>query len=510
MLANQRNLKDLKSELWRCAEILRGSAVDRTDWKGYILPLLFFKRISDVWDEEAAEAREIYGEIDLADFPELHRFTLPGGCHWREVRETPSNLGAVLARAMRAIERANPETLTRVFGAADWGNREMLGDELLRDLIEGLSGVPLGNKTVESDILGDAYEYLIGKFADITRRKKAGEFYTPRSVVRMMVELLDPQEGESIYDPACGTGGMLLGAIEHVERAGGDPRTFFGHIFGEEKNLTTSSIARMNLVLHGVEDFRIEQNDTLRGPAFTDTAGALATFDCVIANPPFSLKEWGREVWEADPWGPRRLRLASGELRRLRLGPADGGVHGGGLGSDGGGVAAGRAVPQGRRGPYPPDAARAGPDRGGDRTRAEHLLRHRLAPAVVSLRRAKRRGRRGKVVVIDASSLFARAGRRTSSTRCTPRRSSGGCASSGTWRIGEGGVHRGDRARGLDAQQLPLRVAAHWRGRSAAARGGGRVQAGAGRGPGRRGPSAACFGRGSLAGVTGPICSRRG
>ena len=282
MLANQLTLKDLKSELWRCAEILRGSAVDRTDWKGYILPLLFFKRISDVWDEEAAEAREIYGDIDLADFPELHRFTLPKGCRWRDVREAPTNVGTALARAMRNIERANPDTLARVFGAADWGNREMLGDELLKDLMEGLSSVPLGNAAVASDILGDAYEYLIGKFADITRRKKAGEFYTPRSVVRMMVELLDPQEGESIYDPACGTGGMLLGAIEHVERAGGDPRTFFGRIFGEEKNLTTSSIARMNLVLHGIEDFRIEQNDTLRHPAFTDTSGALATFDCVM------------------------------------------------------------------------------------------------------------------------------------------------------------------------------------------------------------------------------------
>ena len=222
MPANELTLKDLKSELWRCAEILRGSAVDRTDWKGYILPLLFFKRISDVWDEEVAEARQIYGDADLAEFPELHRFHLPNERHWRDVRAT--------------------------------------------------------------------------------RRKKAGEFYTPRSVVRMMVELLDPQEGESIYDPACGTGGMLLGAIEHVERAGGDPRTFFGRIFGEEKNLATSSIARMNLMLHGVEDFRIEQNDTLRNPAFTDTSGALATFDCVIANPPFSLKAWGREVWEADPW----------------------------------------------------------------------------------------------------------------------------------------------------------------------------------------------------------------
>jgi type I restriction enzyme M protein len=180
----------------------------------------------------------------------------------------------------------------------------MLTDEILKDLIEALSEVSLGNKAVSTDVLGDAYEYLIGKFADVTRRNKAGEFYTPRSVVRMMVEILDPKEGESIYDPACGTGGMLLGAIEHVARNGGDPRTFFGKIYGQEKNLTTSSIARMNLVLHGIEDFQVAREDTLRNPAFSDAStGGLLTFDCVIANPPFSLKEWGRDIWEADPWG---------------------------------------------------------------------------------------------------------------------------------------------------------------------------------------------------------------
>jgi len=162
----------------------------------------------------------------------------------------------------------------------------------------------LGNSTVSTDVLGDPYEYLGGKFADVTRRNKAGEFYTPRSVVRMMVEILDPQESESIYDPACGTGGMLLGAIEHVMRKGGDPRTFYGKIYGQEKNLTTAAIARMNLVLHGIEDFQVAREDTLRNPAFTDSStGGLATFDCVIANPPFSLKEWGRDLWEADPWG---------------------------------------------------------------------------------------------------------------------------------------------------------------------------------------------------------------
>lgn len=297
-------IQDLRPALWDAANTLRGSAVDRTDWKGYILPLLFFKRISDVWDEETATAEEAYGDVDPNQFPEIHRFVVPEGCHWRDVRETATNVGAVLQKAMRGIERANPDTLYRVFGSADWGNREKFTDELLKDLIEGFSAVPLGNAAASTDALGNAYEYLIGKFADVTRRNKAGEFYTPRSVVRMMVEILDPQEGESIYDPACGTGGMLLGAIEHVMRQGGDPRTFFGRIYGQEKNLTTSSIARMNLVLHGIEDFEIAREDTLRNPAFTDAAtGGLATFDCVIANPPFSLKEWGLEVWENDPWG---------------------------------------------------------------------------------------------------------------------------------------------------------------------------------------------------------------
>lgn len=297
-------LQELKSHLWNCAEILRGSAVDRTDWKAYILPLLFFKRICDVWDEETTEAAKLYGDADPVDFPEVHRFSVPTGCHWQDARETPSNIGAALSRAMREIERANPDTLYRVFGAVDWGNREMLTDGILKDLIEGLSAVQLNNSAVSTDILGDAYEYLIGKFADITKRKKAGEFYTPRSVVRMMVDILAPKPGDSIYDPACGTGGMLLGAIDHVKQAGGDPRTFFGKIHGQEKNLTTAAIARMNLVLHGIEDFKIVREDTLRNPAFTDSStGSLATFDCVIANPPFSLKEWGRETWEADPWG---------------------------------------------------------------------------------------------------------------------------------------------------------------------------------------------------------------
>ena len=292
------DIHTLESHLWEAANILRGSPVDRSDWKSYILPLLFFKRICDVWDEEYQQMVETYGE----NYDDEHRFQIPEGCHWQSVRETPTNVGAALQTALRGIEAANQKHLYGVFGDAQWSNKERLPDALLKDLIEHFSALPLGNSRVSSDIIGDSYEYLIKQFADATN-KKAGEFYTPRSVVRLMVDILDPQEGETVYDPACGTGGMLLGAVAHVREHGGDPRTFFGKLYGQEKNLTTASVARMNLLLHGLEDFAVERGDTLRSPVFTDPGGGLAAFDCVIANPPFSLKEWGREIWENDPWG---------------------------------------------------------------------------------------------------------------------------------------------------------------------------------------------------------------
>lgn len=293
------NLSTLESHLWEAANILRGSPVDRTDWKSYILPLMFFKRICDVWDEEYQEAVETYGE----DFADEHRFQVPEGCHWQVVRETPTNVGTALQNAMRGVESANQKYLYGVFGDAQWTNKERLPDALLKDLLEHFSKINLGNNKVTTDIIGDGYEYLIKKFADATNNK-AGEFYTPRSVVRLLVDILDPKEGETVYDPACGTGGMLLGAVEHVRAKGGDPRTFYGKLYGQEKNLTTASVARMNLLLHGMEDFIIERGDTLRNPVFTDpSTGGLATFDCVIANPPFSLEQWGREIWESDPWG---------------------------------------------------------------------------------------------------------------------------------------------------------------------------------------------------------------
>lgn len=293
-------LSELKSHLWESANILRGP-VDASDFKTFIFPMLFFKRISDVWDEEVAQMVEDFGDPQLALFPENHRFQIPDGAHWSDVREAAVNVGQALQHAMREIEKVNPETLYGVFGDAQWTNKERLSDELLKDLIEHFSKLPLGNRNVESDVLGDAYEYLIKKFADATNRK-AGEFYTPRAVVRLMVNILDPKEGETIYDPACGTGGMLLGAMAHVREAHGDVKRLWGKLYGQERNLTTSAIARMNLFLHGIEDFQIVREDTLRHPAFYE-GDQLAKFDCVIANPPFSLEAWGRELWESDPFG---------------------------------------------------------------------------------------------------------------------------------------------------------------------------------------------------------------
>ncbi len=209
-------LSQLESHLWEAANILRGP-VDAADFKTYVFPLLFFKRISDVHDEEyQAALSESDGDEEYALFPQNYRFQIPEDCHWDDVRKVATNVGQALQKAIRGIEKANPETLYGIFGDAAWTNKDRLPDSLLRDLIEHFSKIKFGNQAAQADILGQSYEYLIKKFADATN-KKAGEFYTPRSVVRLMVNILDPKEGESIYDPACGTGGMLLEAIQHVK-----------------------------------------------------------------------------------------------------------------------------------------------------------------------------------------------------------------------------------------------------------------------------------------------------
>lgn len=299
MTSDKLTLSQLEQYLAKAAWILKGP-VDASDFKVYIFPLLFFKRISDVYDEEYAIAlKESEGDQEYASLPEFHRFILPEECHWNNVRGTTVNVGITIETAFRGIEQANQEFLYGIFGDAQWSNKNKLSDRLLIDLIEHFSQYNLSNSNVEPDILGKAYEYLIKHFADLTN-KKAGEFYTPRSVVHLLGLILDPHEGETIYDPACGTGGMLLECVDHLKHNNEDYRTL--KLYGQEKNLTSSSIARMNMFLHGIEDFQIFRGDTLRNPAFFEADG-LKTFDCVIANPPFSLKEWGAENWINDPYG---------------------------------------------------------------------------------------------------------------------------------------------------------------------------------------------------------------
>lgn len=296
---SQLTLSQLEQYLSKAAWILKGP-IGASDFKAYIFPMLFFKRISDVYDEEfEAALKESEGDKEYAELPEFHRFKIPAGCHWDDVRETTSNVGLKIESALREIESANQDVLYGIFGDAQWSNKNSLPDRLLIDLVEHFSQYTLSRALVTPDMLGQAYEYLIKHFADLTN-KKAGEFYTPRSVVHLMGLIIDPHEGESIYDPACGTGGMLIESIDHLKEAGEDFRTL--KLYGQEKNLTSSSIARMNMFLHGVEDFRVARGDTLRSPAFF-TADGLQAFDCVIANPPFSLKEWGAGAWANDPYG---------------------------------------------------------------------------------------------------------------------------------------------------------------------------------------------------------------
>jgi type I restriction enzyme M protein len=395
-------LSELEAHLWEAANILRGSPVDRTDWKSYILPLLFFKRICDVWDEEYQTALATYGE----DFADEHRFQIPEGCHWQQMRDTAANVGTAVQNAMRGIEVANQKHLYGVFGDAQWTNKDRLPDALLKDLIEHFSALSIGNQRITRDVMGDAYEYLIKNFADATN-KKAGEFYTPRSVVRLMVDILDPQEGDSVYDPTCGTAGMLLSVIAHVQANGGDPRTLFGKLYGQEKNVTTASVARMNLLLHGIDDFAIVQGDTLRQPAFTDPAtGGLATYDCVLANPPFSLEQWGREVWESDPWGRAFAGLptdSSGDYAFVQhmvksMAPATGRMA--------------VVLPQGAlfRGGVEGQIRRTLLE--SDRIEAVIGLAPNLfygtglAACILVLRQRKATERKGKVLIVDASALY--------------------------------------------------------------------------------------------------------
>ncbi len=291
--------QQLESYLWGAANLLRGY-IDAGDYKQFIFPLIFYKRICDVYDEEYQKALEESGDdMDYASFSENHRFQIPQGAHWKDVRAVTTNVGTALQKAMREIEKANPDQLYGIFGDAQWTNKDRLSDATLRDLIEHFSSINLSIKNVPQDELGNAYEYLIKKFADDSGHT-AAEFYTNRTLVRLMALMLEPKPGESIYDPTCGSGGMPLVAALQVKEGGGEYRTL--KLYGQEVNLITSAIARMNFSLHGIEDFKIVRGDTLSNPAFIEK-DRLKQFDVVLANPPYSIKQWSREAWASDPYG---------------------------------------------------------------------------------------------------------------------------------------------------------------------------------------------------------------
>ena len=256
-----------------------------------------------MFDEEyAAALEESDGDESYAALPEQHRFQIPDGAHWADLRRTTSNVGRAISHAMREIEKANPR-LDGVFGDAPWTNKDRLPDATLKELVEHFSQLTLSVANVPEDELGVAYEFLIKKFADDSGHT-AAEFYTNRTLVHLMTQLLEIEPGDSVYDPTCGSGGMLLSAAEELRRQGKEHRTL--RLYGQERNLTTSAIARMNLFLHGIEDFDVVRGDTLANPAFTE-GDELRRFDVVLANPPYSIKAWDREAWSSDRWGRNKF-----------------------------------------------------------------------------------------------------------------------------------------------------------------------------------------------------------
>lgn len=291
---------ELHNFLYAACTILFG-AVLPSKYKTYVLPLMFLKRVCDCFDEEIEIAKKKYGD-DWKDFDddEIHRFMIPSGCHWKDIRNCSENVGSAILNSMQGIEAANSETLAGLFSGfdeADWTNKNTLPDKKLKDLVEHFSERSFGNNNYDADVMGDANEYLIRHFAD-DDNKNAGDFFTPRTIVKLLVKMLAPEPNHTIYDPACGTGGMLIEYIRQTQSKTGAGQ----FIYGQENMTSTSAIARMNLYLHGIEDFHIKTGDTLRSPQFI-YRGQLQKFDYVVANPPFGLKGWGAEQFETDVWG---------------------------------------------------------------------------------------------------------------------------------------------------------------------------------------------------------------
>ena len=297
-------LETLEKWLWDSADLMRGH-IDSSDFKNYIFGLLFLKRANDQFLEEARNAVDNEGitlEEALED-EDLHDFFIPQAAYWSELTKKTENIGVALDKAFAGIEELNEE-LQGVMTAVHFGDSEKLPDSLLSRLLQHFNKYSLANADLDSpDILGNAYEYLIREFAG-DAGKAGGEFYTPKEVVQLVVGLIKPQAGNSVYDPTCGSGGMLIESAHYIKEHGG---TVGKHInvslYGQEKNLGTWAIAMINMIVHGFKDSNIHKGDTLSSPKHEEN-GELMTFDRVIANPPFSLKKW---------WAPAEVDIKTDE-----------------------------------------------------------------------------------------------------------------------------------------------------------------------------------------------------
>lgn len=301
-------LQQLESYLWGAAVLLRGQ-IDASGYKEYIFPLMFFKRVSDVYDEQYNRyLEESDGDEDYARSQE-YDIIVPEGAHWNDVRKVTENVGQSLVDAFRQIEEVNPSKeingrmvggLTGIFGdKSGWTNKNKMPDRIILSLIEHFSTQTLSLENCPADEMGLGYEYLIGQFANDAGHT-AQEFYTNRTVVTLMAEILQPKPDESIYDPTCGSGGMLIKSLTYLKDHGKEWRGV--QVYGQEVNNLTAAIARMNLYLHGIVDFSIANADTLKEPAFT-RGDRLQQFDVVLANPPYSIKNWDRAAFQHDAYG---------------------------------------------------------------------------------------------------------------------------------------------------------------------------------------------------------------